>query len=241
MFITIKLRDLLKIVLIAIILFSVFQVLFVFINSEAEETAVLLNTNAHKVLIIDPGHGGLDGGAVAEDGTVESAVNLDIALKMRDIAVFLGSDVVMTRESEELSYPDEDASIASKKISDQKERVKLINSRPNAELISIHQNTYPSNKVHGAQVFYKNTEESKVLAEKIQFLLNSKLITKGRRVAAPIPDSIYLMKNANCTAVLIECGFLSNPQECEKLKDNDYKTKLAMIITTAWLEDRNEN
>ena len=239
MFITIKFRTFAFLFSIALIIYFGFLALFLYINAEAEE-AISISSQPTRILIIDPGHGGLDGGAVAADGTIESGVNLDIALKMRDLAAFLGCNVVMTRESEELSYTDENAGIAAKKISDQKERLKLINSLENAELISIHQNTYPSEKVHGAQVFYKNTDASRILAENIQSILNSKLITSGRRVAAPISDSIYLMRNADCTAVLVECGFLSNPDECAKLNNDNYKTKLAMIIMSAWLEDRDE-
>ena len=187
------------------------------------------------VLIIDPGHGGLDGGAVGIDGTIESTINLDIGLKMRDLALLFGKNAVMTRDSEQLAYPDENAGIAAKKISDQKARVGLINSFDGAQLISIHQNTYTSPNIHGAQVFFRRDDKSKAMAEKIQAALNSKLISSGRRVASPVSEDIYIMKNINCPAVLVECGFLSNADECARLGDSTYRTKLAMTIFSAWL------
>jgi N-acetylmuramoyl-L-alanine amidase len=193
-----------------------------------------------RVLILDAGHGGLDGGAVGADGTIESSVNLGITIKLRDLALLLGQKVVMTRSGEDIAYPDESASIAAKKAADQKARVALIGEYTNAELISIHQNFYPAPSVRGAQVFYRSTRESQMLAETIQERLNSCLMQEKRRVAAPIADTIYLMKNVDCPAVLVECGFLSNPDECALLADEKYQTKLAMTIFSAWLDSRGE-
>ncbi len=189
-------------------------------------------------LIIDAGHGGLDGGAVGIDGTVESMVNLDIATKLHQLAGLFGYESIMTRESEQLQYPEDAVSIAAKKAADQRARVELIRSCPGTCMISIHQNTYPAPSVHGAQVFYRKTAESQALAERIQSDLNLKLLENGRRLAAPISEDIFLMKSIDCTAVLIECGFLSNPAECAKLADADYRTKLALTVFSAWTTER---
>ena len=191
---------------------------------------------AKRVLIIDPGHGGLDGGAVGINGTIESGINLDVGIKLRDLALLCGESVVMTRDTCDIDYPDPAASIASKKKSDQKQRIEIINSIPNATLISIHQNIFSSKSPRGAQVFFRDTEESFALAETIQKLMNYHLIPNSRRVAAPISRDIYLMKNVDCTAVLVECGFLSNPEECNLLNDNSYRVKLAMVMLASWLE-----
>jgi len=234
MFITVRFRNVIFAFLLLCTVSGALSVLGT-LRTQTPAQAVLAPAERGEVLILDPGHGGLDGGAVGIDGTVESAVNLEIALKMRDLARLFGREVVMTRESEALDYPDEEASIAAKKVSDQKARAALINRFPDACMISVHQNTYPSPAVHGAQVFYRPTPESQTLAERIQAAINEKLIPGGRRVAAPISKDIYLMKSINCTAVLVECGFLSNPAECAQLKDSDYQTKLAMTMLSAYL------
>ena len=201
-----------------------------------EEAVSVSSAGSGAVLIIDAGHGGLDGGAVGADGTVESGVNLDIALKLAALAAFCGQESVLTRDSEELHYPDEDASIASKKTADQRRRLELINSVPGGVLISIHQNKYTAPQPSGPQVFYNGSGLSSELAGLMQEKLNTELASGGRRVAAPASDSIYLMKNAKCPAVLVECGFLSNPGDLALLSDGGYRTKLAMTMLSAWME-----
>ncbi len=187
-------------------------------------------------LIIDPGHGGEDGGAVADDGSKESEINLAVALKMEAICGFLGVGSVMTRSSEVLDYPDSADTIRAKKIADQKARIALINSAPNVVLISVHQNTYPNAKPSGAQALYGKVEGSKELAELIQDNLALHIDANNKRSAAKISDDIYLMKKAECPAVLIECGFLSNPVELSMLKDAEYQMKLAAVFVASYTQ-----
>ena len=187
-------------------------------------------------LVIDAGHGGLDGGASAADGTVESEINLAIALKMREIARLFGIEPVLTREAETLDYPQNVGTIREKKVWDQKTRVALINSTPNAVLISVHQNTYPDARPNGTEVLYGKAAGSDSLAALTQNNLITQLCPDNRRVAAPISDKIYLMKNVICPAILVECGFLSNEVEAKKLESDVYRTELALVLISSYLQ-----
>ena len=213
-------------------------ILHVYRNFTAEPGVPVMTEAARSgpTLVIDAGHGGLDGGASAADGTLESALNLQIALRVEQLAKLFGVSTVMTRSSEALDYPDESATIHAKKVWDQKTRVALINSTENALLLSIHQNTYPDARPNGTEVLYAKTDGSKELAELTHANLINCLNPENRRVAAPISDAIYLMKSVDCTAILVECGFLSNPAETEKLKSGTYQTQLAAVLVGSFLQ-----
>lgn len=190
--------------------------------------------------IIDAGHGGADGGAVSVTGNVESRINLDIALKTEYLAAFFGTDAVMTRSAEEIDYPEEANTIRAKKVYDQKSRVSLINSVPNAVLISIHQNNFSQRSAHGAHVFYRNTDESLSLANAIIDRLSNNISGTENRAPKIISNDIYLFKSIDCPAVLIECGFLSNPDDNALLATDKYRTKIAMLITSGFLSCEQE-
>ena len=208
-------------------------------RSPAVEASVVGNgTEAAFTLVIDPGHGGLDGGATAEDGTRESFINLQICLRMRDLSELLGLPCRLTRAEETLDYPQDRETVHEKKVWDQKRRVDLINETPGGVLLSVHQNRYPDPRPSGSQVLYAGTEGSAELAEKLHDNLIAALCPENRRVAAPVSDSIYLMKRVNCPAVLVECGFLSNPGEAERLKSGDYQTALAAVLVSSVLQYR---
>lgn len=186
------------------------------------------------ILIIDPGHGGEDGGAVAADGTVESGINLSIAVKMADLAVFLGWDVIMTRETDVSIHGDDAKTLREKKASDLKNRVAICNQTQNGVLVSIHQNSFVgAPNVKGAQVFHNEQSESIALAQRIQDVINKTINKENPKQIKGIGNSSYLMKNVSCPAVLIECGFLSNPDEREHLKNADYQLKIAMQLFCA--------
>ena len=188
------------------------------------------------ILIIDPGHGGEDGGAVAGDGSKESEINLAVSLKIEELCGFLGLNSVMTRTSEKLDYPETADTIRKKKVADQKARIELINSMPNAVLISVHQNMYPSKSPAGAQALYSKNQGSKELAELLQDNFSTYLTSDNKRSAAQISGDIYLMKKAECTAVLVECGFISNPNELALLKDAEYQKKIASVIMSSYTQ-----
>ncbi len=194
------------------------------------------------VLVIDAGHGGADGGATSLSGVLESELNLDISQRMAALSGLTGIEFIMTRDSDNIEYPDSANSISKKKKYDQKKRVELINDTRNAILISVHQNCYPHKSPHGPQSFYSRNEGSDSLAVLIQDSMNAALCPGNRRIAMPVANNIYLFKNITCPAVLVECGFISNPKESELLNTEAYRLKIAAVLISAYLRylDMNE-
>ena len=188
-----------------------------------------------RVIVVDAGHGGEDGGAVSADGVVESHINLAIAQDVNALLMFLGEDTRMTR-TEDVSIHSQDAeTLHQKKVSDLKNRVELVNSTPNAILLSIHQNSLPKSKsVHGAQVFYGKVGTSDLYAHSMQEALN-RAINDKEKDAKEIAPTIYLMKNVTAPAVLVECGFLSNSSDSTMLQQENYQKKLAVVIAAGFL------
>lgn len=179
-------------------------------------------------IVIDAGHGGIDGGASSCTGVPESTINLEIALRLDDLMHLLGYDTVMIRTTDTSVYT-EGNTIAAQKVSDLKERVRIVNSAKNGVLVSIHQNTFSDSKYGGAQVFYGNSPESKLLASSLQTAFID-TINLGSNRKPKASKGIYLMQNIQCTGVLIECGFISNPEEEAKLRKEDYQKKICCII-----------
>lgn len=189
------------------------------------------------VFVIDAGHGGEDGGAVAEDGTVESGINLAVAQRLEALLCFLGHETRMTRTEDAALYSDGASTLREKKSSDLKNRVRLVNETPNAVLVSIHQNSLPSaRRVHGAQVFYSGGAESAVLAERVQAALNRAVNIGNEKTARQLDGTVYLMRMAECPAILVECGFLSNAEETVRLREEGYQQRLAVTIAAGCLE-----
>ena len=190
---------------------------------------------AHRTVVIDAGHGGEDGGAVGTDGTPESGINLQIARRLELLLCFLGQDTVMTRTGEGAVYSPEASTLREKKVSDLQNRVKTVNDTVDGFLISIHQNSLPSHpSVHGAQVFYNALPGADKAAEQVQQYLNLAVNTDKERLTRVIDSSVYLMKNAQCPAILVECGFMSNSGECQRLQEPDYQLRLALVIAAGF-------
>lgn len=179
-------------------------------------------------IIIDPGHGGEDGGATSCTGIVESVYNLDISLRLNDLFHLLGYETKIIRTTD-ISVYTKGETIAQKKVSDLKERVRIANEAENALLLSIHQNNYPDSRYSGIQVFYAQSEGSELLAKQLQSSLLSNLHPKTNRDARK-SSGVYLMEHIRCPGVLIECGFLSNPEEEAKLRDSTYQKKMCCVI-----------
>ena len=187
------------------------------------------------VLVLDAGHGGEDGGAVSLTGVPESGINLAITERMDQLLGFWGAPPVLLR-TEDISLHDPSAdTLREKKASDLRNRTQAVEQVENAVLISVHQNTFTDKKYHGAQVFYAPTEGSRELAERVQEALRAGLDPDNGRQAKPIPDSVYLLHHVSCPAVLVECGFLSNPEEEALLRSDSYQTKVAAVLAGAWL------
>ena len=192
----------------------------------AISTAPLAQTR--HTIIIDPGHGGEDGGATSCTGILESKFNLDIALRLSDFLHLLGMNTVLIRSTDRSIYTSGDT-IAQKKVSDLKERVRIANATENAIVISIHQNTFPDGRYWGAQVFYPDTSGSKELAVQMQDQLQLNLMPDNTRKAKQA-KGIYLMEHMKCTGILLECGFLSNPEEEARLRNDEYQKELCGVI-----------
>ena len=193
-------------------------------------TAVKQNTPVYRDyrFVIDAGHGGVDGGATSCTGVLESKINLQIALKLNDLMQLLGYETVMIRTTDTSIHTKGD-SIAAQKVSDLKERVRIVNETENAVLINIHQNTFSDSRYGGAQVFYSAKGNSQLLASKMQTAFTETVNPASKR-KCKTSKGIYLMEHIETMGVLIECGFLSNPQEESKLRSSDYQNKLCCVI-----------
>ena len=185
-------------------------------------------------VVIDPGHGGRDGGAVGSDGTLEKDLNLAVALKLKALLESIDVQVVMTRDTDiELASPDS----PHKKADDLKTRLQLAQSQENAVFVSIHMNNFPIEKYRGLQVYYsENHPFSLTLAQTVQDTAQNALKNTNDRKVKPAGDSIYLMSHLEIPAILVECGFLSNEEERELLKSEQYQKKLALALCAALLE-----
>lgn len=179
-------------------------------------------------IIIDAGHGGVDGGATSCTGVLESQINLEIALRLEDLLHLLGYKTYMIRRTDISIYTKGDT-IAAKKVSDLKERVRIVNETDGAVLISIHQNTFSDSRYSGPQVFYPNTKGSRVFAENMQKSLISYLDPNSNRQAKKA-SGVYLMEHIRQPGILIECGFLSNPEEEAQLRSEEYQKQLCCVI-----------
>ncbi len=179
-------------------------------------------------IVIDPGHGGEDGGAVSVSGRAESGYNLEIAVRLNDMLHFLGYETVMTRDSDVSIYT-KGETLAQKKVSDLKERVRIVNNTENALLLSVHQNFFPDKRYTGPQIFFSHTEESEELAKHLQKVLVAG-VNPGSSRQAKKSSGIYLMEHIQCPGVLIECGFLSNYGEEAALRDPVYQKKISGLI-----------
>lgn len=188
------------------------------------------------VLVLDAGHGGEDGGAVSLSGVPESQINLAIVQKL-DLLLGLCGEAPVVLRQEDMSLHDPEAdTLREKKSSDLKNRVAMVEDTENGVLLSIHQNMFTSAKYHGAQVFYAPTQGSQEFAVYTQEVLRQAVDPANERQAKPIPDTVYLMNHITRPAILVECGFLSNPEEEGKLRSEGYQLQLAAALTGAWLQ-----
>ncbi len=182
-------------------------------------------------IIIDAGHGGEDGGTQSASGVLEKELNLSVAKKLRDIFEFFGYDTVMTREEDRQIYDEGCNTIREKKVSDTRNRLKIIEENSDGVFISIHQNYYTDSKYSGAQTFYSvNNGKSQLLASEIQNSILSDLQKENERKIKPIGKDVYLLYHSRIPSVMVECGFLSNEAETQKLCDEEYQTQLALAI-----------
>ncbi len=208
---------------------------FGYIKSEIIGTNAIVDTTP--TVIIDAGHGGFDGGASAADGTVEKDIILQIALKTSQMLKLNGFNVIMTRDSDTGTEDDESQAIAKRKKSDLSNRLQIMKDNPDAVFVSIHLNKFTTSAASGAQVFYtKNYGEAYILAQSVQSTITKLIQPENTRVVKQGTNSTYLLKNAAVPAIIVECGFLSNKAELEKLKDDDYQSQMAFAIVGGIME-----
>jgi len=195
----------------------------------------LTNTYISKpTIIIDAGHGGEDGGAVGVDGLLEKDINLEISFLLRDMLLAAGQDVVLTRSEDILLYDRSTDYKGRKKALDLAARVRIAENYKNSIFISIHMNSFPDGRYSGLQVYYsKNDPASKTLADTVQSVISNKLQKDNNRKTKPAGSNIFVLDRLRSPAILIECGFLSNSEECKLLRSEKYKQKLALSISIA--------
>lgn len=202
------------------------------INTDHVQAAKTVEPEKKKsfTIVVDAGHGGFDPGKIGINKELEKDINLSIAIKLKEKLEEKNITVIMTRtEDMDLS----DASASSKKSSDMKNRVKIINEAKADACISIHQNSYTSKGVKGAQVFYySKSDNGKALAQTIQQSLKETL-NDGNKRTEKANDNYYMLLKAECVSVIVECGFLSNWEDATNLKDEFYQDKVATAICNA--------
>lgn len=183
---------------------------------------------ASPLILVDAGHGGSDPGMIGVGGLEEKGINLSISLLLRDTLEKSGYSVIMTREEDKGLY---DSSAANKKAQDMQRRIAMIREHMPVLSVSIHQNSYHDAGVHGPQVFYyESSVEGKKLAEAVQSSLNDLLeVDRPREVKGN--TSYYLLKRSSGTLVIVECGFLTNPEEAQKLQTKEYQEKVAAAVS----------
>lgn len=202
-----------------------------YIHEKVVTTSAQNDISFKSTIVIDAGHGGIDGGAVGVNGEIEKDINLSIALTLRDMLQVNGFNVVMTRV-DDISLNDSDLTkVSEMKTSDLKNRMKLIDEYPDSPVILVHQNHFTEEKYSGAQMFYGHlNSESELLAQNMQVAIRSFLQPDNTREIKQSTSAVYLLHNASNPIVLAECGFLSNYNEASLLSSEEYQQKMAFAI-----------
>ncbi len=189
------------------------------------------------VVVLDAGHGGEDAGASSSDGLLEKELNLQICENIKSILNTCGIKVVMTRTEDKLLYTEEQNIKGQRKHYDLKNRYLIACDYNDPIFVSVHINKFSEGKYKGLQVYYSdNNKKSEQLAESIQLNIKKHLQADNNRKIKNAKSSIYLLDRLNCPAVLVECGFLSNMEDCENLKNTDYIKQMSFIISNSIIE-----
>ncbi len=193
--------------------------------------SVSASSDGMPLIVIDAGHGGEDGGTQSADGTLEKEINLAISMKLNTLLTEKGFKTVMTRDGDYLIYDEGSSAMREKKVSDIHNRMKIVEESGSCILLSVHQNYFTESKYSGTQVFYsKNNPDSKILADAIQKSVVSALQPDNTRQIKESGTDIYLLYHSEVPSVMVECGFMSNEAEADKLKDEEYQQNMAQAI-----------
>lgn len=215
---------------ILLISIAIVLVLLKDINYQSISCMTPVQADDEKIILIDPGHGGIDGGAESKRGTIEKDINLSISLKLRDSLNKLGYTVLMTREEDKGLYT-ESGSMNKKKIEDLNNRCKIKRESNCDIFVSIHQNFFDESYYSGAQVWYSKNEDSGRLAHIIQQNFKKDLNNKNKRVEKLGNSYKVLRCYCSIPSVIVECGFLTNPQEERELMKDEYQDKIAESLS----------
>ena len=218
-------------------------VIFFFLNYKTkeatppQETQIQEPSVSYPTIIIDAGHGGEDGGAIGKNGAYEKDINLEIAKKLKSKLDALGIPCVLTRSTDILLYDPKADYEGKKKKLDLLARKEFAEKYADAIFISIHQNSYPKEQYSGFQVYYSpNNDASGVLADLLENSASTTLTETRCRPSKVSTSSIYLLDKLQCPAVLVECGFISNAEECRLLCDEEYQNRLCEAIVAGIVE-----
>lgn len=230
----------LKIILFVLLIFS-FSLSMAFVASEEKLFIDAVSDNGKKIVIIDAGHGGEDCGAIGVNGSYEKDLNLQVSFKLGEYLENAGYTVVYTRTEDKLLYTAEQNIKGFRKIYDLKNRLKIAEQYPEALFISIHMNSFGEDKYSGLQVYYSvNNTESEEIAGSVQSEVKNRIQPENNRMAKKGKD-IYLLENASNNAILIECGFLTNEEECKKLCEKEYQKELSFAIMCGIISYENKS
>ena len=224
-----------------VLIFLICGTFFFFLSLKLERGAeaddISIESSQEYVVIIDAGHGGEDGGAIGINGVFEKDINLTLAKKLYDILEDMGIDCLLTREEDILLYDRNVDYAGRKKVLDMQARRNIVESYENSVFISIHQNSFSQSKYSGFQAYYSpNDPRSLELVNIIEKSVKSTLQPNNKRASKVSGGNIYLLDHLSCPSVLLECGFLSNPEECELLCSDKYQNELCTAIADAIAE-----
>lgn len=225
-----------KRILLIILVFAITSFSCAELSKSVTQNFVLSNNTfkSKYTFVIDAGHGGRDVGAVGVDGSLESNINLAIALYLYDYLMVAGVNAVLTRNGDYATYNDND----DRSKSDLYNRMDLVNSIENSVLISIHQNHFSNEKEYGTQIWYSpNNIESKVLADNVLMNINNFIQPNNQRKNKVSDKNYYLLYKAVSPSIMVECGFISNREENNKLQDSNYQNKMAFAIFIGTCEE----
>lgn len=228
---TIRIYLLLTLAVVAVIMILISR------HSRIPESHVSRQFTLDILAVLDAGHGGLDGGAMSEHGVTEAPITLSVCQKTQALMRLFGVSAVMTRTDENSLDYDPNADVRTNKNADLKARLAVAQAHPGSDFLSIHLNKFQHSQYFGAQVFFpRNQQESKRLAEAIQNRMVCALNPANTREAKAIPNPVFLMERVTAPAVTIECGFLSNPEEEQKLQTDGYQIQISISVMTGYFD-----
>ncbi len=232
-------RAMISVLLISVALYSAvcFLSLPVFLPSGGT-----VSEESHPIVILDAGHGGEDSGTVGINGVLEKDLNLAVSQNLAALLRSAGITVIETRTEDRLLYTEAENIKGYRKLYDLKNRLAVATAHPDAIFISLHMNSFPEERYKGLQIYYsQNNEESRILAARLQKEVKAALQPDNDRKIKPASSTIYLLDRAENPALLIECGFLSNPEESTALSEEDYRKELSFVLFCGIINHISEN